>query len=47
MGIGRGLSSQFFQRIGAQARPTVWLYLLDERAVEKVGRYVLISVIDK
>jgi hypothetical protein len=47
MGIGRGLGTWFFQRIGAQARPTVGLYLLDDWAVEKVGRCVLISVIDK
>ena len=47
MGIGRGLGGWFFQRIGAQARPIVGLFLLDERAVEKGGRYVIISVIDK
>ena len=47
MGIGRGLGSPFFQRIGAQTRPIVKLRFLDERPVEKVGRYVLISVIDK
>jgi hypothetical protein len=47
MGIGRGLSSRFFQRIGAQARPIVKLIGLDGRAVEKVGRNVVISVIDK
>ncbi len=33
--------------LSAQMRPTVGLYHLDDRAVEKVGRYVLISVIDK
>ena len=47
MGIGRGAGSPFFQRIGAQARPIVKLIGLDERHVEKVGRCVLISVIDK
>jgi len=47
MGTGRGLSTWFFQRIGAQARPTVGLYSLDGCAVEKVRRGVLISVIDK
>jgi len=47
MGIGRGLGSRFFQRIGAQARPIVKLIRLDGRAVEKVGRSVAISVIDK
>jgi hypothetical protein len=47
MGIGRGLGGRFFQRIGAQARPIVKLLGLDERPVEKVGRCVLISVIDK
>jgi hypothetical protein len=47
MGIGRGLGSPFFQRIGAQARPIVELIVLDERPVKKVGRCVLISVIDK
>lgn len=47
MGIGRGLGSRFFQRIGAQGRPIVKLIGLDDRAVEKVGRCVFISVIDK
>jgi hypothetical protein len=37
MGIGRGLGSPFFQRIGAQARPIVKLIGLDERYVEKVA----------
>jgi hypothetical protein len=47
MGIGRGLGSRFFQRVGAQARPIVKLMGLDEGPMEKVGRCVLISVIDK
>ena len=47
MGMGRGLGSRFFQRIGAQARPIVKLVGLDDRGVEKVGRCVVISVIDK
>ena len=47
MGIGRGLGGRFFQRIGAQARPIVKLQVLDESPVEKVGRCVVISVIDK
>lgn len=47
MGIGRGLGSPVFQRIGGQARPIVKLIGLDERHVEKVGRCVLISVVDK
>ena len=36
MGIGRGLGSPLFQRIGAQARPIVKLNLLDGAPVEKV-----------
>jgi DNA-binding transcriptional LysR family regulator len=40
MGMGRGLGSRFFQRIGAQARPTVKLVGLDDRAVEKVEALV-------
>jgi hypothetical protein len=36
-----------FQRIGAQARPIVKLVGLDDSAMEKVGRCVVISVIDK
>jgi hypothetical protein len=47
MGMGRGLGHRLFQRIGAQARPIVKLVGLDDRAVEKVGRRVVISVIDK
>jgi hypothetical protein len=47
MGIGRGLGSRFFQRIGAQARPIVKLLDLDDGAVEKVSRCVVISVVDK
>ena len=47
MGMGRGLGSRFFQRIGAQMRPIVKLMVLDDEAVEKVGRCVVISVIDK
>ena len=47
MGIGRGLGGRFFQRIGAQARPIVKLVGLDDRAVEKMGQGVVISVIDK
>ena len=37
MGIGRGLGSPLFQRIGAQARPIVKLNSLDGAPVEKVG----------
>lgn len=36
-----------FQRIGAQARPSVELYFFDDGAMEKVGKNVLINVIDK
>ena len=36
-----------FQRIGAQVRPIVELLELDDMAVEKVGRCVVISIIDK
>jgi hypothetical protein len=38
MGIGRELGTRIIQRVGAQARPTVGLYVLDDGAVEKVGR---------
>ncbi len=37
MGIGRGLGSPLFQRIGAQARPIVKLNDLDGTSVERVG----------
>jgi hypothetical protein len=37
MGIGRGLGSPLFQRIGVQARPIVKLNSLDGAPVEKVA----------
>jgi hypothetical protein len=46
MGIGHRLAS-VLSKYGTQTRPIVGLLPLDDQAVEKVGRYVLINLIDK